>query len=214
MTSVNYDDTHLNKVFISNNNGYDIYSLSNIAINKSSASNKVDISGHTNTSGKIKQGGYDYVPRGIIALWSGAITTIPSGWALCNGSNGTPDLQNDFIIGADIDYLGQSTTSITSLNTKIGGSKDAILPSHTHTGITSSDGEHSHSTQFTDYQSNNPNITNINGGANQGLLQSGNPVFSAGNHAHTSTTSTDGDLNSGTNLNLPPYFALAYIMKL
>lgn len=40
------------------------------------------------------------VPAGIIALWSGSIATIPSGWVLCNGQNGTPNLQGLFVVGA------------------------------------------------------------------------------------------------------------------
>lgn len=35
--------------------------------------------------------------QGLIVLWSGLITEIPDGWALCDGSNGTPNLENRFI---------------------------------------------------------------------------------------------------------------------
>lgn len=38
--------------------------------------------------------------KGIIAIWSGAVVAIPFGWQLCNGSNGTPDLRDRFIVGA------------------------------------------------------------------------------------------------------------------
>jgi len=37
---------------------------------------------------------------GIICLWSGSVATIPNGWHLCDGTEGTPDLQDKFIIGA------------------------------------------------------------------------------------------------------------------
>jgi hypothetical protein len=40
------------------------------------------------------------LPSGIIVLWSGLVSSIPSGWALCNGAGGTPDLRDRFIIGA------------------------------------------------------------------------------------------------------------------
>ena len=40
------------------------------------------------------------LPKGVIVMWSGAIASIPSGWALCDGSNGTPDLRDRFIGGA------------------------------------------------------------------------------------------------------------------
>jgi hypothetical protein len=43
--------------------------------------------------------GASAVPGGTIAMWSGAIADIPDGWALCDGSNGTPDLADRFIMG-------------------------------------------------------------------------------------------------------------------
>lgn len=49
----------------------------------------------------------------MIAPWSGAIVNIPSGWSLCDGTNGTPDLRNRFVVGAgdtyDPDDTGGST---------------------------------------------------------------------------------------------------------
>ena len=41
------------------------------------------------------------IPKGAIILWSGPVTAIPSGWALCNGQNKTPDLRGKFIVGYD-----------------------------------------------------------------------------------------------------------------
>jgi len=64
-------------------------------------------------------------------MWSGTIATIPSGWALCNGSNGTPDLRNHFVICADADSSGVAMTSYTGSATQTGGSLH-----HTHTGKT------------------------------------------------------------------------------
>jgi hypothetical protein len=69
---------------------------------------------------------------GMIMMWSGTIATIPSGWLLCNGSSGTPDLRNRFVIGAFSDTTGVAYTTITGANTQTGGSKDAIVVSHTH----------------------------------------------------------------------------------
>lgn len=48
-------------------------------------------------------GGGTTIPAGIIVMWSGLIVNIPSGWLLCDGTNGTPDLRNLFIKGADGD---------------------------------------------------------------------------------------------------------------
>lgn len=47
------------------------------------------------TVGKISS-----IPFGMIAMWSGAASAIPSGWVLCNGQNNTPDLRSRFIVGA------------------------------------------------------------------------------------------------------------------
>ncbi len=64
--------------------------------------------------------------RGMIVMWSGAVATIPIGYALCDGDNGTPDLRNRFVVGAGSTYAVDAT----------GGSADATLPSHTHTATT------------------------------------------------------------------------------
>jgi microcystin-dependent protein len=149
------------------------------------------------------------VPAGVIAMWSGTIATIPSGWALCNGSGGTPDLRDRFIVGASVDSGGQSVTTITGGNTKTGGSKDAVLVSHTHTASTSiSDPGHRHtvpeSTQL--LNSGNGFATGVTGTPR--TINSS--IVTTGISASTSI-STEG--SSGTNANLVPYFALAYIMK-
>ena len=52
----------------------------------------------TSISKDIETSEEEVIPKGIIALWSGALNTIPTGWALCNGSLGTPDLTNKFIM--------------------------------------------------------------------------------------------------------------------
>ena len=129
------------------------------------------------------------IPTGLIAIWSGATGSIPTGWTLCNGTNGTPDLRNSFIIGAGSTYaVGQT-----------GGSADAIVVSHTHT-IT--DPGHLHNT------TSSGSGTLINAGASG----------ATGASTSTTATATTGITNqttgvSGTNANLPPYYALAFIMK-
>jgi hypothetical protein len=133
----------------------------------------------------------DIVPTGVIVMWSGSVASIPSGWLLCDGTNSTPDLRNRFIVGAGSTYSVAGT----------GGSADAIVVSHTHTATVTDPG-HRHA-------------TDVNAGG--GDINSGpGSNFGSGNTA-TNTTgitvaiSTTG--SSGTNANLPPYYALAYIMK-
>ena len=79
-------------------------------------------------------------PSGGIIMWSGTIATIPSGWLLCNGSSGTPDLRNRFVIGAFSDDSGTAKTTVTGSPTQTGGSKDAIVVSHTHTATVTDPG--------------------------------------------------------------------------
>jgi len=151
------------------------------------------------TTGKAATSSLGGIPIGGIIMWNG--TTPPAGWALCNGGNGTPNLVDRFIVATGGSYgLGA-----------VGGSKDAIVVSHTHpfsvSGNTSTDGAHTHS-----------------GGASGGCNCSGGgsgaakpgTTGSAGSHSHSfsgsGTTGSTG--SSGTNANLPPYYALAFIMRI
>ena len=133
---------------------------------------------------------------GMIMLWSGAIGSIPSGWYLCDGTNGTPNLTDRFIVGAGFSYSVGGT----------GGSKDAIVVSHTHTATSVvTDPGHSH-TQLWSTGSN-------------GSTTPGSGINPSSSQTSTSTTgitvaTTNASTGvSGTNANLPPYYALAYIMK-
>jgi len=140
---------------------------------------------------------------GMIMMWSGTIATIPSGWLLCNGSSGTPDLRNRFIIGAHSDDSGTAKTTVTGTSTQTGGSKDAIVVSHTHTATVTDPG-HTHTPGSISTSNTNQGT---GGGAsvqNPGAIPSAVTGISVAN-------STEG--SSGTNANLVPYFALAYIMK-
>ena len=145
-------------------------------------------------------------PSGGIIMWSGSIATIPSGWYLCNGSNGTPDLRNKFVIGAYSDDSGVAKTTITGSSTQTGGSKDAVVVSHTHTA-TVTDSGHTHS--FTAQQ-------NIGGYTSDGQApdqQSTSQSSTTGSATTGITVSNSTEGVSGTNANLVPYFALAFIMK-
>jgi hypothetical protein len=142
---------------------------------------------------------------GMIMLWSGSSATIPSGWLLCDGSNSTPDLRNRFVVGATSTYAVGAT----------GGSADAIVVSHTHTATsTVTDSGHQHTlTNFGSAQAGSDN-----GGApvmaatGYGTGRDPNPTNSA-TTGITVATSISSTGSSGTNANLPPYFALCYIMK-
>jgi len=153
--------------------------------------------------------GGGFVPTGGIIMWSGAIAAVPAGWYLCDGTNSTPDLRNRFIIGAHSDDAGAAKTTVTGSPTVSGGSKDAVNVSHTHTATVTDPG-HDHTTTLA-YDG-----SIAGGGTRQAYVRgSGSPNDAkASNNTTTGVTvanSTEG--SSGTNANLPPYYALAYIMK-
>lgn len=81
-------------------------------------------------------------PSGNIAWWSGSEASIPSGWLLCNGLNGTPDLRNRFVPGAGSHYAkgdtGGANTVTTTGTITIGGHNLTAdeLPAHSHGSIT------------------------------------------------------------------------------
>ena len=122
------------------------------------------------------------IPSGVIAMWSGAIVAIPSGWVICDGTNSTPDLRDRFVIGAGTTHAVDDTGGSTS--TAGATLSIAQLAAHTHT------------------YSNNPATSEGGDNASQSALQSTATTGSTGGgatHTHTGT--------------LPPYYALAYIMK-
>jgi hypothetical protein len=173
----------------------------------------LQLDGSAGTSGQVivSQGSGTPVwgsgfPSGGIIMWSGTIAAIPSGWYLCDGNNGTPDLRNRFIIGANADDGGAAKTNVTGSATQSGGSKDAIVVDHNHS-IT--DAGHSH--------------TYIGDAGRDGTdpapltvpifdVSVGTVTFTFAPTATTGIT-IDSEGSSGTNANLPPYYALAFIMK-
>lgn len=141
---------------------------------------------------------------GMIMMWSGTIATIPTGWLLCNGSNSTPDLRNRFIIGAYSDTTGVAYTTITGANTQTGGTKDAIVVSHTHTATVTDPG---HTHNYLKYGA----FKSTSGPDNMATPADTSTATSSSTTGITVANSTTG--SSGTDQNLPPYYALAFIMK-
>lgn len=68
------------------------------------------------------------IPPGLISLWSGSIVSIPSDWYLCNGSNGTPDLRDRFVVGAGTTYAVGATGGANTVTLDA-----TMIPAHTHT---------------------------------------------------------------------------------
>jgi len=168
--------------------------------------NKLD--GYTGTATDLNEAVAHYVPTGGIIMWSGAVSAIPTGWVLCDGTNSTPDLRNRFVVGAGDTYAvdatgGSSTTTLSTAN----------LPAHTHTfsGTTNGAGAHSHTTSHGTGGLTNSGQHGVR--SNAGSYRTDLATSSVGDHTHSfsGTTSSTG---SGSSFdNKPPYYALAYIMK-
>lgn len=146
------------------------------------------------------------VPRGMIAMWSGSVTGIPSGWALCDGTNGTPDLRDKFV---------KSIPNNTANPGVTGGSS-------THNHAVTVDG---HVLTMDEMPKHNHVSSNYNGSGNSlgyattnapphgdtNYWNFNNPGYSSyvgGNSGHSHTASS---VNASS---LPPYYELAFIMKL
>lgn len=133
---------------------------------------------------KRKALGLEGIPFGGIIAYSGEAETIPEGWAVCDGENGTPDLRGRFILGSSETHpMGETGGSETVALT------ETQLPSHYHSVANSPSGSY---------------LT-----PNTGTL--GCIPYKAGASAGSVTTPAGGNQ---PHPNMPPYYALIYIMKL
>ena len=154
------------------------------------------------------------VPIGGIIIWSGAESAIAAltHWKLCDGANGTPNLLNKFVMAAGGTYSVGAT----------GGFADAVNVSHTHT--TDNTGSHGHGVTVPGHSHTYTRIVNFASGGgdasnrrapyqetNAGTTSVGTniSIVNGGSHAHTIASSGV----SGTGRNIPPYYALCYIMR-
>ena len=167
------------------------------------------------------------VQSGMIVMWSGAVASIPIGYLLCDGTSGTPNLVNRFVMGAGGLYSPNDT----------GGYKDGQIINHTHTATTVDAGIHTHtgsttagtgkhthtmkSTAFSTLPVTSQGPSGEGGFASKlwntdsssGEHTHTMSLNNAGNHNHTLTTANPSGGVDAANRNLPPYYALAYIMK-
>ena len=145
--------------------------------------------------------------RGMIMLWAGSIATVPLGWALCNGTNGTPNLQNKFIIGAGSSYgvsvVGGETSHVLAVEE---------IPAHRHVDPYSE--EASPGVPINGFDAV-PGVGNVAGSGdtdyNQPLSYGG---YEGGTGYSDAMRRTLPSTICKPHNNMPPYYALAYIMKL
>ncbi|MCK9571207.1 phage tail protein [Candidatus Pacearchaeota archaeon] len=146
-------------------------------------------------------------PAGVICWWSGSEASIPSGWLLCNGLNGTPDLRDRFIVGAGSHYSkgdtgGADTVTTTGTITIAGHALTADeIPTHTHGSIT-------------DYYPSYPSYeSSTSGGSVYASTIADNTNYTGytgDGGSHTHSASWDGTDSQDKK---PPYYAICAIMK-
>ena len=141
---------------------------------------------------------------GMILMWSGSIDTIPKGWVLCNGQNGTPDLRNRFIVGAGSSYNVGATGGSNTVTLNI-----SQIPSHNHGASSEEAGLHSHT-----YETVHPHSTAQGTGGFQSTVGDLDEYATTKDGTHTHKINIENTGGGGSHENRPPYYALAYIMKI
>lgn len=147
----------------------------------------------------------DGIQSKTIMAWTGDLSAIPSGWAVCDGNNGTPDLTDRMLRGP----ASSSTDAGNRGGTNSYSLAESNLPSHAHSFSTGISGSHSHIINVTSV------ATDLDGtDSGRAAEASSNTVTlgSSGSHNHSVSTSTTG--SSSTVDNQPAYVKVIYIMKL
>ena len=198
-----------------------------------------NVSAFTNDAGYVTTA----FVAGMIMLWSGSSGSIPAGWLLCDGGGGRPDLRDRFVIGAGAGYNvnatgGAATVTLTTSNLPAhshttpnhshsysGSGTTGGGGSHDHGGNTTGGGSHSHDYNtrtlgsvhsYGDSNQTRPNnsttSTNTGDSGSHAHNVTGN-TGSDGSHAHNISGSSSQNGESAAGKNMPPWYALCYIIK-
>ncbi len=138
-------------------------------------------------------------PQDTIVVWTGAVFSIPDGWALCDGLDGRPNLLDQFIRGVNTDTTNPGITGGESIITLI----TSQLPSHNHS--------------LTETLHFHQNVRGSSPTAGGGVFIGSGNLSSSVNTEITSLSlsSTTGSKGSGgSHDNIPPFFTVAFIIKL
>lgn len=173
-----------------------------------------------------------HVPTGAIMMWSGSIANIPTGWALCDGQNGTPNLQGRFIVGATTGIVMFDSVGYNyPVGTTGGKNKVALtvnqMPTHNHNtassvadGSVTSDrqGAHRHTIEsFLDKGGtgwrHNLECDTCNEDQQQITPSNSDMVVLSENGSHSHTIQLKARGGGQAHENRPVFYALAYIMK-
>lgn len=147
-------------------------------------------------------------PAGNIGWWTGTADGIPAGWYLCDGTYGTPNLKDKFVVGAGNHYLKGETGGLNTVTTSaaitIAGHAltEAETPKHTHGTIT----DHFPITPWSSmgYVGNQSFCINYNTDVAR------NTEYAGTGAAHDHLATFAGTQNQ---VKMPPYYALCYIMN-
>jgi len=196
---------------------------------------------------------HNLLPVGSVIMWYGSAENVPTGWAICDGKTTTdsitgityttPNLVNQFVIGASTDILGTPVTDVTGDFTTSGGTSTSIVVAHTHQGtgttVAVSDPGHQHaSVGANQVPGSTPNPNGPYGNAPLGATwwgfnettvanavqwytskeytfqdQQGSTPYGGGVVLETNITIESTGTDTSENANLPPYMALYYIYK-
>lgn len=142
------------------------------------------------------------LPQGVIVMWSGSVATIPDGWILCDGTEGTPDLRDQFVVGAGNLYSVGDTGGVISSTLTI-----EQMPVHAHTASASIAGNHNHYYLYHDHSDSGY----ANGSLRGDRYSNSRYTDSAGSHTHDIVVDEAG--GGQPHENRPPYYSLAFICK-
>lgn len=149
-------------------------------------------------------------PKGFIAMWFGAANAVPDGWGICDGTKGTPNLTDKFVMGAGTAAVGATggANSLTLTEAQMpahshGGTTGSANRDHSHSGSTSeADRDHTHSGSTSQGDSNHTHnvgafiypAPQVAGGNDWNIQGTGSTEGFSNNHAHS--FGTTGQSNS------------------
>lgn len=165
-----------------------LYNNSNMTVSNINVTQNAVMNTAT-VNGELNVGSLNILPRGIIVSWTG--TSAPGGWAICDGNNGTPDLRGRFVLGFNP-----------------GGGKHGAVPGDDFNVFNGKGGDQIHTLNINEipphsHQTGGPIRSDMRGDYYQNIITRERGGIWADNSG-----------GGGPHNNMPPYYILAYIMKL